>query len=124
MVEEGIKVALVGNGGSCETIRGLDHADRKDYESDLKSEFDGEEDEGETDGLSNCYKADLGGDVTGGSITWLGTGMFAPKYTEICIRLSGQEDAWCCKLENSYSQNNVAVAFKSCSQNSSSTMGF
>jgi len=115
-VEKGLRIHLEGSGGlECQTENGLDHPDRKDYGSGLAAIFDGEEDEGQTDGLGNCYQADLGGEVTGGVVTWMGTGMFAPRRTEICVQLTGQKEAWCCNMAASYSQTNVGVQLKDCS---------
>ena len=41
--------------------------------------FDGSPDSGLSDGLTACYMADLGGAVTGGSVTWLGEGALATR---------------------------------------------
>ena len=42
--------------------------------------FDGDDDEGLSDGLRGCANSDLGGEINGGSVTWLATGAFAPRY--------------------------------------------
>jgi len=97
-------------------VAGLDHPDVKDYSSGQTAVFDGEPDQGETDGITNCYRVDLGGTVTGGAVTWQGTGMFSPQNREVCIQLTVQDSPWCCKMEAAYSTQGVKVEFTTCTQ--------
>merc|ERR1711935_1273344 len=84
-IEGGFKLVLEGRGDRrCETLVGLDHPNQRDYVSGFVAVFDGDDDEGETDGMRGCVNSDLGGEVNGGSITWLATGVFAPRYLRIC----------------------------------------
>ena len=92
---------LSGEGGrECETAAGLDHQEARDYVSGSEVRhsalclphflssvlhfapqllFDGSPDSGLSDGLTACYMAELGGAVTGGSVTWLGEGILATR---------------------------------------------
>jgi len=109
-VEGGLKVRLEGeNGFQCQT-GGLDHPDKKDYEAGVVAVFDA----GEVDGLQGCYQEVVTGSVTGGSVTWTGTGMFAASKRDICVQLSGEGVTWCCKMKDGYSSTNLAVQLQSC----------
>jgi len=113
-VEGGLKVILEGEEGStCETA-GLDDPLKQDYVSGQEARFDGEPDGGVTDGLQGCYMASLGEQLIGGSVTWTGTGMFAAQKREICVEMSGSEEAWCCQMKEGYSVSNVAVQIGDC----------
>ena len=65
------QVLLRGGGRQCETVAGLDHKDTMEYvqgqqviiiividgfDDDVQVMFDGEPDEGVSDGLTGCYK--------------------------------------------------------------------
>jgi len=102
------------NGWTCETS-GLDHPDRRDYEPGVETRFDGQPDGGQTDGLEGCYMEVVPGDITGGSVTWTGTGMFAAKSRKICFELSGDADTWCCMMQDAASSTNVQVQLEKCS---------
>jgi len=116
-VEKGLKVRLEGGGGTgCQTENGLDHPDVRDYGSGSTPVFDGQPDQGQTDGLTNCYKDDLQGAVTGGAVTWLGTGLFSPRNRKICVTMSGQSSPWCCNMASSSSSQDVAVSLQDCKQ--------
>ena len=86
---------LVGEDGwQCQT-EGLDHPDQHDYEGGVVARFDGSEE----DGLCGCYQAVMGGNLTGGSVTWTGSGMFAAINREICVQVMGgalvlQDEEW------------------------------
>jgi len=58
--------------------------------------------------------ASLGEQLIGGSVTWTGTGMFAAKKREICVKVSGSDDDWCCQMKEGYSSSNVAVQMHDC----------
>merc|ERR1712179_52873 len=109
-VEGGLKVRLEGeNGFQCQT-GGLDHPDKKNYEAGEVARFD----DGEVDGLQGCYQEVVPGSVTGGSVTWTGSGMFAASKRDICVQLSGEGVTWCCKMKDGYSSTNLAVQLQSC----------
>jgi len=110
-VEGGLKVRLDGEDGwQCQT-EGLDHPDKKDYEAGAIARFDN----GEADGSEGCHQQMVLGSLTGGSVTWTGTGMFAASKRDICVQLSGDMmETWCCKMKDGYSSTNLAVQLQSC----------
>jgi len=108
-VEGGLKVRLASDDGwQCQTA-GLDHPDRKDYQAGVVSWFY----EGEADGLEGCHLEVLPGSLSGGSVTWTGTGMFAASKRDICVEVLGV-GTWCCKMKDGYSSTNVAVQLEKC----------
>ena len=105
---------LVGEDGSaCETV-GLDRPDQHDYVSGQVARWDGQPDGGLTDGMQGCYLATMAGNLTGGSVTWTGVGMFAAREREICMEMSGSVETWCCKMKEGGSSSNVAVQMADC----------
>jgi len=113
-VEGGLKVRLQGfDGWACETT-GLDRPDQHDYESGKVARFDGEPDGGQTDGLQGCYMEFVDGYLSGGIVTWTGSGMFAASRREICVEMSGSTGTWCCKMKDGYSSTNVGVQIEDC----------
>jgi len=74
--------------------------------------FDGYPDAGATDGLTSCYMADMGNNLTGGTVTWLGSGIFAARVSEIYIELTGGA-VYSCRLASMAVQN-VPVTLKNC----------
>jgi len=104
--EGGIKVQITGRGRHCETSSGLDHKDVKDYASGKETVFDGQPDEGMSDGLVGCYKVDLDNEVIGGSVTWLGSGVFKPSQSRISFELTGGS-VFRCSLKDMAFQNHV-----------------
>jgi len=111
-VEGGIKLRLTGGGRHCETASGLDHKDVRDYVTGVQAVFDGEPDMGVSDGLTHCYKADLANEVTGGVVTWLGTGIFAPRTSTLSFELTGG-NVFHCVLKAMAIQN-AAVELHQC----------
>jgi len=95
------------DGWQCQT-EGLDHPDQHDYEGGVIARFDGSEE----DGLGGCYQAVMGGDLTGGSVTWTGSGMFAAINREICVQVMG--GTWCCRMKSGYSNSMEAVQLEMC----------
>ena len=101
---------LVGEDGwQCQT-EGLDHPDQHDYEGGVVARFDGSEE----DGLGGCYQAVMGGNLTGGSVTWTGSGMFAAINREICVEV--MEGTWCCRMKSGYSNSMETVQLEMCGQ--------
>merc|ERR1711971_652925 len=111
-VEGGIKVLLRGGGRQCETVAGLDHKDTMEYVQGQQVMFDGEPDEGVSDGLIGCYKSYLGNEVTGGIVAWLGSGIFQPQGSRISFELTGGR-IYRCTL-NGMAQQNMAVDLYLC----------
>jgi len=111
-VEGGIKVLLRGGGRQCETVAGLDHQDTMEYVAGQQVVFDGEPDEGVSDGLTGCYKAFLGNEVTGGIVAWLGSGIFGPHGSRLSFELTGGK-IYRCTL-NGMALQNMAVDLHLC----------
>jgi len=111
-VEGGIKVLLRGGGRQCETVAGLDHQDTMEYVSGQQVVFDGEPDQGISDGLTGCYKSYLGNEVTGGIVAWLGSGIFQPHGSRISFELTGGR-IYRCTL-NGMALQNMAVDLYLC----------
>jgi len=111
-VEGGIKVLLRGGGRQCETLAGLDHKDTMEYVSGQQVVFDGEPDQGLSDGLTGCYKSYLGNEVTGGIVAWLGSGIFAAHGSWISFELTGGR-IYRCTL-NGMALQNMAVDLHLC----------
>jgi len=111
-VEGGLKVLLRGGGRQCETVAGLDHKDTMEYVSGQQVIFDGEPDQGLSDGLSGCYRSYLGNEVTGGIVAWLGSGIFAPHGSRISFELTGGK-IYRCTL-NGMALQNMAVDLYLC----------
>merc|ERR1712172_316766 len=111
-VEGGIKVLLRGGGRQCETVAGLDHKDTMEYVQGQQVMFDGEPDEGVSDGLIGCYKSYLGNEVTGGIVAWLGSGIFQPQGSRIPFELTGGR-IYRCTL-NGMALQNMAVDLYLC----------
>lgn len=70
-IENGPILHLKGGEGvdgfpECNTL-GLDHEDRVDYAAGSEAVFD---EDGDKDVLGTCYRANLDGEVTSGTITW------------------------------------------------------
>jgi len=104
---------ISSSGAACETL-GLDNASIHDYETGKLSRWTTEE-----QGMNECFKANLGGVPKGGSVTWTGPGIFAARYREICIEISGDVDtdtveSWCCEMGESSSSTNHAVLIDNC----------
>ena len=100
------------SGVSCHTA-GLDNPDKQDYIAGQSVRF-----WREWHGLDQCYQADIGGVPKGGSVTWLGSGVFAARYREICLDMASGEDgpveSWCCEMRESSSAQNNAVLMDNC----------
>jgi len=105
-------VLLRGGGRQCETVAGLDHKDTMEYVSGQQVIFDGEPDQGLSDGLSGCYRSYLGNEVTGGIVAWLGSGIFAPHGSRISFELTGGK-IYRCTL-NGMALQNMAVDLYLC----------
>lgn len=71
--EGGLQVTLENRGKSC-TSEGLDNLEKIDYGTGLTSFFDGEPDSDNEDGLGGCNFADLKLGLSGGHVTWTGSG--------------------------------------------------
>jgi len=102
-VEQGLKVSLRGHGGECLTSSGLDHRDRRDYTPGNQAIFDGSPDGGASDGLAGCYMAPLT-TITGGSATWLGTGIFSARDSHVMFEMTGGR-VYRCTIEGMAIQN-------------------
>jgi len=97
------------DGFECQT-EGLDHPGRHDYRGGVIARFDGSED----DGLAGCYQQVVAGGLTGGSVTWTGSGMFAAFNREICVEM--KEASWCCKMRSGYSNSMETVQLEMCGE--------
>jgi len=67
--------------------------------------------------MDECFKANLGGAPKGGSVTWTGSGIFAARYREICIEVSGETEpveSWCCEMGESSSTTGMTVLLDHC----------
>jgi len=101
--EDGPKLQIIGGEGKdgtpmCDT-EGLDHADRVDFATGTIAVFDDKDDK---DVLGTCYRADLLGEVTGGSITWTAsTGSWRLEGDQVDISWSNADQCkYSCCLDN------------------------
>ena len=102
---------ISSSGSSCET-GGLDNLSKKDYVSGQLSRFSTLE-----QGMDGCFQADIGGLPKGGSVTWMGAGMFSARYREICVDIIGDDvnmESWCCEMREPSSTQNHAVLLDNC----------
>jgi len=110
--EGGLMVRVISTSGtSCET-GGLDDPSKKDYVAGQQSRFTSLE-----NGMEACFQAEIGGTPKGGSVTWMGSGIFSARYREICIDIVGEEsplESWCCEMREASSAQNNAVLLDNC----------
>jgi len=93
-------------------VGGLDHPDLRDYVGGNPAVFDGEPDAGTTDGLTSCYHADLGNEITGGTVTWLGSGIFAARSSHINVEMTGGAQYRC--TMKAMAMQNIEVELHMC----------
>jgi len=93
-------------------VAGLDHQDTMEYVAGQQVVFDGEPDQGVSDGLTGCYKSYLGNEVTGGIVAWLGSGIFGAHGSRLSFELTGGR-IYRCTL-NGMALQNMAVDLHLC----------
>jgi len=104
-VEGGVGLQLIGLYNTNCNSNGLDNLELVDYDNGRKAVFDGTPDnDGSDDGLAGCKLADLNEEVSGGTATWTGDGVWTGAATDpICVKFSsegGDNVTCCCKLES------------------------
>jgi len=119
VVEQGLKVTLLGEyGTSCESS-GLDNLEKVDYDNGKTSFFDGApEDDGDDDGLGGCKNADLNYGLTGGTATWTGKGTWTGADSNtICIDFydpDNNKPTCCCSLAKSSLEQDETTELSGC----------
>ena len=110
VVEGGLRVKLLTTSGQMCQTAGLDNTEQRDYQQGQAASFSTAE-----DGMENCENFPAGG-LTGGTVTWTGSGVFAARSREICAQLSAEEalQTWCCTMDDAASAQNVQVSLSKC----------
>lgn len=85
----------------------------RDYGSGAEVYFDGGSDSGVSDGLTDCYRADLGGEISGGTVTWLGSGLLSAHDDVISFEMTSG-NIFRCELAD-LALENIAVDLRLCS---------
>jgi len=119
LVEGGVSLQLDGLYNTHCNSNGLDNGELVDYDNGKTAVFDGTPpDDGSDDGLAGCKLADLNEEVSGGSATWTGDGVWTGAESDpICVKFSSEGDdnvTCCCKLESRTLQTGVSTNLIDC----------
>jgi len=103
--EGGVQLLLRGDYGVECLTNGLDNLELEDYTFGNTAVFDGEPElDGDDDGLGHCKDADLNLSLSGGTATWLGSGVWTASASQpVCLHFYDPghvKPTCCCDLSN------------------------